>query len=525
MKKIVPLLIVIIIFSLSSTAQHGALDTAFNHSGFVLTNVSGKNSSYGYDVAIDRAGKTLVSGKVNIAPTLTEAVLMRYKLNGDLDSNFGTNGTVLESFSNSFDNFSALALQPDGKIVVTGLSIRNDSFFVLFARYNANGTLDRTFRTKKTALKYYGFGAVGCMVLVQPDKKILLLLNNNEPVTNKAQTQVERYNEDGTPDKTFANNGNFTYTGDFWFTKFTIDNQNRVICLSGDAGFTSLLRLKNNGKPDNSFGTNGLITTRVSPYDGSDNLVVQPNGKIVVCGFLQSANFVDDLFSVYRFNANGTLDSSFNDTGINSTRITGLDFTYDVSLQPSGRIIAVGYSITPKKTYITLMRYNSNGKTDSTWGNNGVDTVDATWKLKHYSYAVASAVSADGATIAVTGNQTGRNFSQNAFLTARFLVHGTDDIAAVTSSGVQVIKKDEHVLVYPNPAHTTATISFSLQQNSKINVRLINTKGEVVSTVYSGSMDKGDHQLNLNISQLPAGLYTVVLQTGNQINSIKLLKF
>ena len=47
------------------------------------------------------------------------------------------------------------------------------------------------------------------------------------------------------------------------------------------------------------------------------------------------------------------------------------------------------------------MRYNANGHTDSTWGNNGVDTVTAQWKLNHYSYAVASAVSADGSKIVV----------------------------------------------------------------------------------------------------------------------------
>ena len=523
MKKNVLLFISLIVFSLQLKAQHGILDSDFSRNGFIITNVGGKNHSYGYDVVIDPAGKTIVSGKVQTSSSLTEAVLMRYKLNGDFDSSFGTNGTVLESFANSFDNFSSLALQSNGKILVTGLSYRNDSPFVLFARYNENGTLDKSFRSRKTALKYFGFGDVGCMVLIQPDKKILLLVNNNEPVTNKAQTKVERYNEDGTHDRTFGNNGNFTFTGDFWFTKFALDNTGRIICLSGDAGFTSLLRLQSNGQRDKSFGINGLITTRVSPYDGSDNLATQTDGKIIVCGFLQASNFTDVLFSVYRFNTNGTLDSSFNRTGINSTKITGIDYTYDVSIQPSGRIIAVGYSIAPKKTYITLMRYNANGRTDSTWANNGVDTVTAEWKFKHYSYAVASAVSPDGSMIAVTGNQTGWNFFQNAFLTARFLVHGDNSIAAVASSDVK-IADDERILAYPNPAHTTTTVSFSLERSSVVSIRLINTKGEIVLAVYSGSLEKGNHHFAIDLSKLTAGMYTVTLQTGNQIKNIKLLK-
>lgn len=523
MKKNVRLFILLIVFSLQLKAQPGILDPGFSNNGFVLTNVGGHNSSYGYDVVIEPGGKTIVSGKVKTSSSLTEAVLMRYKLNGDFDSSFGTNGTVLESFSNSFDNFSSLALQDNGKIVVTGLSIRNDSFFVLFARYNANGSLDKTFRGRKEALKYYGFGNVGCMVLVQPDKKILLLVNYNEPVTNKAQTQVKRFNEDGTTDKTFGNNGSFVFTGDFWFTKFALDNTGRIICLSGDAGFTSLLRLKSNGARDKTFGVNGLITTRVSPYDGSDNLVAQPDGKIIVCGFLQAPNFADNLFSVYRFKANGNLDSSFNGTGINSTKITGIDYTYDVSIQPNGKIIAAGFSIAPKKTYISLMRYNANGHTDSTWGNNGVDTVTAQWKLKHYSYAVASAISADGSQIVVTGNQTGLNFSQNAFLTARFLVHGDNKMEAVASSDIK-IANDDHILAYPNPAHTTTTVSFNLEQKSIVNIRLINTKGEIVSAVYSGSLEKGNYHFAIDVNKLPAGMYNIMLQTGNQTKNIKLLK-
>src|SRR5215831_2844878 len=126
-------------------AQPGSLDSRFGKGGFVLTNAGGQNNSLGYDVVIQPNGKTVVSGKAQVSSSsLQEATLIRYKINGELDSSFGTNGIVLESFANTFDNFSSVALQQDGKLVVSGLSVRNDSNFVLFARYNANGTLDNS---------------------------------------------------------------------------------------------------------------------------------------------------------------------------------------------------------------------------------------------------------------------------------------------------------------------------------------------------------------------------------------------
>jgi len=523
MQKFLPSLVLFVILSITLTAQPGALDTRFGKGGFVVTDAGTMNNSSGYDIVMLPNGKTVVSGKTEMSSSLVDAVLLRYNINGSLDSSFGTNGTVLESFTNTFDNFSSVALQPDGKLVVCGLSIRNDSFLVLFARYNANGKPDTSFRTKRTAVKYYGFGAVATDVIVQPDKKILLLVNNNQDITFKAQTQVERYNEDGTLDSTFGKKGNVTYTGDFWFTKFTIDNAGRIICMSGDAGFTSLLRLKSNGAPDKSFGVNGIITTRVSPYDGSADLVAQADGKIVIGGFLQASNFVDNLFSVYRFNTNGTLDSSFNGTGINSTKITGIDYTYDVALQQDGKIVATGFSIASNTTYITLMRYNKNGKTDLTWGKNGIDTVATVWKKGRYSYAVASAVATDGSRIAVTGNQVAKNYAKNAFLTARFLLQ-SNNIAEAAVSADAVVSQNNHTVVYPNPVHNTTTVSFDLPKEDKINVLLLNAKGETVSVIFNGTLSSGKHNLPVDLSIVASGTYYVIVETKIGTQHFKLIK-
>src|SRR5947209_3039879 len=129
-------LLLILIFSsrsISLNAQDGSLDKKFGNGGFVLTNVDSQNNGSAYDVLMQPDGKTLVSGKTQVSASVQRAVLMRYKVNGDLDSTFGVNGVTIQSFDDNFDVFSSLALQQDGKIVVSGLSMRNDSFLVLFA--------------------------------------------------------------------------------------------------------------------------------------------------------------------------------------------------------------------------------------------------------------------------------------------------------------------------------------------------------------------------------------------------------
>ncbi len=508
------------------SAQPGSLDKKFGDSGFVLSNVGNPNNSLGYDVVMQQDGKTVVSGKAQMTSTLQAAILMRYKINGNPDSSFGKNGVVAQSFTNQFDNFSVLKIQQDGKLLVAGLSIRNDTNFVLFARYNSNGKLDNSFRTQTTAIKYYGFGAVATDIAILPNNKILLLINNNQDITYLAQTQVERYNEDGTIDQGFGTNGNFTYTGNFWFTKFTTDKYGRIVCMSGDAGLTSLMRLLPNGKPDQTFGINSIATTQVSPYDGTQSIIAQPDGKIIIGGFLQASNFVDVLFSVYRFNVNGTLDSSFNGTGINSTKINGLDYVYDVSLQPDGKLIATGYTISHSgPTYITLMRYNTqNGHTDSTFGNNGLDTVTTTWESKNYSYAVAAAVSDDGSRITVTGQQGATSFKKNEFLTARFILRGAAPLQAIASSNDLEINKAGVALVYPNPAKNSATISFSLQESTNVRVSIVNMQGQTISAIYNGYLNKGTQTLQANVSSLASGTYNVLIQAGSKSSYIKLVK-
>ena len=95
---------------------------------------------------------------------------------GDLDPTFGTDGKVLTDFDHSTDIAFAVAVQADGKLVVVGTTYRDNDFSdedFAVARYNPDGTLDKTFGVGgKVQTDFPGLAAVASSVVVQPDGKI-----------------------------------------------------------------------------------------------------------------------------------------------------------------------------------------------------------------------------------------------------------------------------------------------------------------------------------------------------------------
>jgi uncharacterized delta-60 repeat protein len=129
------------------------------------------------------------------------------------------------------------------------------------------------------------------------------------------------------------------------------------------------------GDLDLSFGSGGIVVTSIGDqfyYDAAQTVLVQPDGKIVVCGQISDTdNNGDRAFFLTRYHPTGTLDASFGTNGkiigpINSGAIVGLD----IALQPDGKIVAVGYDY-PASGF-AIHRYNANGTLDASFGTGGV---------------------------------------------------------------------------------------------------------------------------------------------------------
>ena len=143
------------------------------------------------------------------------------------------------------------------------------------------------------------------------------------------------------------------------------------IVVAGTAGFSrfGLARYNTDGSLDTSFGGNGKITTNFTRGDDiAYGVVVQADGKIVAGG-----TGAYERIALARYNADGSLDTSFSGNGKLTTDLTEHgDFAWTILLQPNGKIVAVGDAGVdgPKATF-ALVRYNPDGSLDTSFGRNG----------------------------------------------------------------------------------------------------------------------------------------------------------
>jgi uncharacterized delta-60 repeat protein len=180
-----------------------------------------------------------------------------------------------------------------------------------------------------------------------------------------------------------------------------LQRDGRILLLGG----LKLLRFNSDGTPDTSFGTGGLVTVPFngSAFDLAQGLTVQADGKIVVVGGMTVAGQED--FALARFNADGTLDTGFGSGGRVTTDFSGLaDRARRVVIQADGKIVVAGstsLAIPPPLAKVDssfgVARYNADGSLDPTFdltgkGRYGIASID---------FAQGLALQADGKIVVV----------------------------------------------------------------------------------------------------------------------------
>src|SRR6266536_6168109 len=146
------------------------------------------------------------------------------------------------------------------------------------------------------------------------------------------------------------------------------------------------------GALDPSFGTGGQVTTDFGGFDSAQAVAVQSDGKILAAGSSGGGDF-----ALARYNADGTLDSTFGSGGKLTTDFGGFDVALGVALQADGKIVAVGGG--GSGSDFALARYNADGSLDASFGSGGMVTTD----FGGFEAATAVAIQGDGK-IVVTGS-------------------------------------------------------------------------------------------------------------------------
>src|SRR5205823_1963498 len=130
--------------------------------------------AHAFGMAIQRNGRIVVAGERE-AGARRDFALARYQADGRLDRSFGGDGKVTTSVGAGLDGASAVAIQPDGKIVVAGEAFEASAprWDVALARYRRDGSLDRAFGTDGKVMAPFGSFASASAVALQRDGKIV----------------------------------------------------------------------------------------------------------------------------------------------------------------------------------------------------------------------------------------------------------------------------------------------------------------------------------------------------------------
>jgi uncharacterized delta-60 repeat protein len=362
-------LVVVLLISVPAHAADGDLDPSFGGDGRVNTRFADGASARA--IAIQQDGMIVAAGQAG-----GRFGLARYDAAGVLDPGFGGDGRVTTDFTVGDDWANAVAVQTDGRIVAVGHA---DSRRFAVARYDTDGSLDETFGGDGTVTSNFAPGTdIANAVAIQPDGAIVVA--GVTRVGLGSGFAVARYLTDGTLDPAFGVDGEVTTqfrrtAGDAFGV--AIQENGRIVA-AGEAftgeGFT-LARYLTDGSLDPRFGGNGRVTTRFAGGGTARAIALQPDGKIVAAG---SGTDIFGPFAVARYRPSGALDPTFGGDGRVTVNLGGGEESADgVALQSDGKIVASGWTGIPHEQGdpgtggIAVTRLRANGVLDPSFGGDG----------------------------------------------------------------------------------------------------------------------------------------------------------
>ncbi len=234
---------------------------------------------------------------------------------GSLDSDFSADGRVTHDFGFDEDLLNDLAIQPDGKIVAAGSTLDGSPGTAALLRYNPDGTLDNNFGGTGTILPFQGYSSL-IRVSIDANQKIVAA-------------------------------GNRDFSNDIW-----------------------VIRLSSNGSYDSTFSFDGQAVIDLGGVEVTRDMLIQPDGKIVVCAV------ADNRPAFIRLNSDGTLDPTFSGDG----KLT-LGFLVDntigcIARQSSGKLVAAFANEDSSEFTALVTRINTNGTEDNSFATAGEQIID-----------------------------------------------------------------------------------------------------------------------------------------------------
>jgi uncharacterized delta-60 repeat protein len=350
--------------------SNGSLDNTFGNNGIVVHhNAAGGNiDDWGDSIYVDSNGKIYVTGYSINSSGNYDMVIWVYNSNGSLDNTFGNNGIVVHhnaAGGNSNDWGDSIYVDSNGKIYVTGYSINSSgNYDMVIWVYNSNGSLDNTFGNNGIVVHHNAAGGNsndwGDSIYVDSNGKIYVTGYSLNSSSNYDMV-IWVYNSNGSLDNTFGNNGIVVHhnaaggNSNDYGNSIYVDSNGKIY-VTGYSWNSSnvdmvIWRYNSNGSLDNTFGNNGIVVHHNAAggndYDEGKSIYVDSTGKIYVTGSSRRSAFNDDMV-IWRYNSDGSLDSSFGNNGIvvhdNAAGGNLLDRGNSIFVDSTGKIYVTGSS-------------------------------------------------------------------------------------------------------------------------------------------------------------------------------------
>lgn len=500
---------------------NGEPDPAFGSGGSTVFDFGGR--SLATCVALQADGKIVLGGATGVG---YDMALARCNADGTLDPTFGSGGKVTTSFGSYTDYAMAIALQPDGKILLGGYTAataftpQSQSFAV--ARYLPDGSLDPSFGSA-------GSGKVTVKTGLSAESVRALAVLPNGDIAAVGYT-VQNY---GSPTGnrgigTAAFDANGQVLGTFGLFSYGLTQEGAAMALQGDGGYVVAGSHYNGNKDefllcrfgssgfDTSFGSYGYAYTQMSGgEDMASCAALAADGKIYVAGStwagLGGSRATGHDFAIARVTASGALDTTFSGDGIQTTSIAANDSTdmaTAMALQADGKPVVIGSAHDGTTIYRAIVRYLANGNLDTTFGTGGKFTMAGL-------SPAAVAVQANGR-ILVAGPAwvAQNNLATRRMLITRHLANGTLD-SSFGSGGSQT------VIVAPATGDHDQPYALGIQADGKILVAgTAGSQACVVRLLANGSLDTafdGDGKVMISLGSTYSAIRALALQADGKI--------
>jgi uncharacterized delta-60 repeat protein len=314
----------------------GSIDTTFG--GGKVTTVVGSGSNSDNSLSLQADGKILVS-----AGSGEDFLLIRYNPDGTLDKSFNGTGRLSTPIGTSTDQSYCVATQADGKILVAGYASSGGNADFALVRYNSNGTLDNTFNSTGKVITAIGTSAdKAYSIAIQPDGKILIA--GAASIGGNNDFALARYNPNGTLDRTFNGSGKVTTalgTSSDQAYSVTVQDDGKIIAagwsiIGGSTKF-ALVRYNPDGGLDTTFNGTGKVVTSIANSSSAQSVTLQADGKIVVTGSANDKQNWD--FALARYNRDGTLDLTFDPRNTLDAKANFLENGSSIPLDADVRVV------------------------------------------------------------------------------------------------------------------------------------------------------------------------------------------